>query len=51
MESRKTEEIRCGHCRKLLARGRVVVLEIKCPRCGTITHLKAQSLSPERQTR
>ena len=45
------ESIRCGTCNRLLARGRVVVLEIKCPRCGTINYLRAQSPTPERQER
>lgn len=39
-------EIRCGHCDKLLARGRAFVLQIKCSRCGTLNHLKAESLDP-----
>lgn len=37
------EEIRCGECDKLLAKGQVVDLTIKCPRCGTINHVRATS--------
>ncbi|WP_080482094.1 Com family DNA-binding transcriptional regulator [Pseudomonas syringae] len=44
------QEIRCGHCgRKLAAACGYVELQIKCPRCRTLNHLKAQSLLPERQ--
>ena len=41
------EEIRCGVCGKLLAKGEVVTLTIKCPRCGAINHLRATSPNPE----
>lgn len=41
-------DIRCGQCRRKLATGRYIELQIKCPRCGTLNHLKAESLSPER---
>ena len=37
------EEFRCGTCDKLLAKGEVVTLSIKCPRCGAINHLRATS--------
>ncbi|NYZ17057.1 Com family DNA-binding transcriptional regulator [Azospirillum sp. RWY-5-1] len=42
------EEIRCGSCRRLLARGTANCLEIKCPRCGTINHVRATSSPSER---
>lgn len=42
------ESIRCGTCRKLLARVEARAVEIKCPRCGTLNHWKAESLPPER---
>jgi len=29
-------EIRCASCNKLLAKGRAMVLSIKCPRCRTL---------------
>ncbi|MCS6455066.1 Com family DNA-binding transcriptional regulator [Burkholderia thailandensis] len=41
-------DIRCGHCRRKLATGRYIELSIKCPRCGVINHLKAESLEPAR---
>ncbi|PVZ53114.1 Com family DNA-binding transcriptional regulator [Pseudomonas sp. B1(2018)] len=38
-------DCRCGHCQKLLARtGDYTELQIKCSRCGTLNHVKAQSL-------
>jgi phage FluMu protein Com len=37
------KEIRCGHCQRKLAVGRYIELQIKCPRCGVINHLKAES--------
>lgn len=40
--------IRCGQCRKKLAVGCYIELQIKCPRCGAMNYLKAGSLSPER---
>jgi phage FluMu protein Com len=43
------EEIRCGSCSRKLAMGEYAELQIKCPRCGTLNHLKAASLSPERR--
>ena len=42
------EDIRCGQCQRKLAVGRYIEMEIKCPRCGTMNHLKATSLPPER---
>ena len=42
------ESIRCGACRKLLAKAHAIAVEIKCPRCGTLNHWKAESLPPER---
>ncbi|MGF6098911.1 Com family DNA-binding transcriptional regulator [Pseudomonas sp. 18175] len=39
------QEIRCGNCgRKLAAVRGFVELQIKCPRCRTLNHLKAESL-------
>jgi len=47
------EDIRCGNCNKLLARGQALDLTIKCPRCGAINHVRAQSpkLEGQRATR
>ncbi|NMX60183.1 Com family DNA-binding transcriptional regulator [Pseudomonas sp. WS 5079] len=39
------QEIRCGQCgRKLAAVSGFIELQIKCPRCRTLNHLKAESL-------
>jgi len=44
--------IRCGECARLLARGRGWdEIQIKCPRCGTLNHMKAQSLPTDRRER
>ncbi|QXH45768.1 Com family DNA-binding transcriptional regulator [Pseudomonas xanthosomatis] len=41
------KDFRCGTCSRLLARmGVLTELQIKCPRCGTLNHARAQS--PER---
>lgn len=37
------KEIRCGHCNRLLAKGEALYLELKCPRCGAYTILRAAS--------
>lgn len=37
---RDKAQIRCGHCNKLLAIGSARDLEIKCPRCGTLNHVR-----------
>ncbi|MCL2162629.1 MAG: Com family DNA-binding transcriptional regulator [Betaproteobacteria bacterium] len=42
------ETVRCGQCRKKLAEADYRHLAIKCPRCGTLNMLKAESLQPER---
>ncbi|WP_395173944.1 Com family DNA-binding transcriptional regulator [Roseibium alexandrii] len=46
------KEIRCGSCRKLLAKAdkNAVTgkLEIKCPRCGTLNSLRPLEPIPER---
>ncbi|RON24379.1 hypothetical protein BK660_01525 [Pseudomonas brassicacearum] len=42
------QDIRCGKCsRKLAAATGFIELQIKSPRCRTLSHLKAQSL-PQR---
>ncbi|WP_134333612.1 Com family DNA-binding transcriptional regulator [Pseudomonas sp. LAIL14HWK12:I2] len=41
------QDIRCGHCcRKLAAASGFTELQIKCPRCRTLNHLKDPSLPP-----
>ncbi len=42
------EEIRCGHCKRKLAEAVFEQIAIKCPRCGTLNHLRAASPTPER---
>ncbi|HTN31094.1 MAG TPA: Com family DNA-binding transcriptional regulator [Pseudomonas sp.] len=38
-------DIRCGGCDRLLGRASgCYTLQIKCPRCRTLNHLKAESL-------
>jgi phage FluMu protein Com len=41
------ESVRCGWCRRKLAEAQYVRLEIKCPRCGTLNILRAESPLPE----
>ncbi|WP_110390626.1 Com family DNA-binding transcriptional regulator [Rivihabitans pingtungensis] len=36
-------DIRCGNCRRKLGEGVYLSLTIKCPRCGCINHLRAES--------
>ncbi len=43
------KDIRCGVCNALLLRmASEATIEIKCRRCGTLTHLRAVSPQPER---
>ncbi|NMM75397.1 hypothetical protein B2J88_20320 [Rhodococcus sp. SRB_17] len=42
------EEIRCGACSRKLGEGVYTRLTIKCPRCGAINSLRAQSPTLER---
>ena len=45
----KTEnDIRCGSCSRKLGSGEFTLLQIKCPRCGTMNHLRATRPDPER---
>ena len=37
------KEIRCPHCNRLLVKGEAAYLELKCPRCGAYTILRATS--------
>ena len=41
-------EIRCGACSRKLGTGQFTLLQIKCPRCGTLNHLRATCPQPER---
>ncbi|WP_368759228.1 Com family DNA-binding transcriptional regulator [Pseudomonas aeruginosa] len=41
------KEIRCGKCNRLIAKvGEYTELQIKCPRCGSLNHVKTESLFP-----
>lgn len=40
-------EIRCKNCNKLLGKGQVLILSIKCSRCKTINHMRAVSSNKE----
>ncbi|WP_122665490.1 Com family DNA-binding transcriptional regulator [Pseudomonas viridiflava] len=38
------KDCRCGKCKRLLARvGEYTELQIKCSRCGTLNHVRAES--------
>lgn len=41
-------DFRCKNCNRLLFRGTIDSVQIKCPRCGVVLNLKPQSL-PEGQ--
>ncbi len=41
------KEERCGHCDKLLGKGKVTDFEIKCPRCGTLNHMRDRNPGSE----
>ena len=34
-------ELRCGNCNRLLGKGTVILLTIKCPRCGTMNVIQS----------
>ncbi|MBU1352088.1 MAG: Com family DNA-binding transcriptional regulator [Gammaproteobacteria bacterium] len=42
-------EIRCGNCRRKLGEGEYSRLVIKCPRCGVMNTLRAESPPSARQ--
>ncbi|HHA2449399.1 TPA: Com family DNA-binding transcriptional regulator [Stenotrophomonas maltophilia] len=46
------QNLRCGACARLLAKAAGDYdLQMKCPRCGDMNHMKAQSLSTDRRER
>ncbi|MEA9576924.1 Com family DNA-binding transcriptional regulator [Xanthomonas campestris] len=46
------KNLRCGECARLLCKaGAFDEIQIKCPRCGTLNHLKAESLTSDRRER
>jgi|YNPBryunderm2012_1023409.scaffolds.fasta_scaffold01287_5 phage FluMu protein Com len=36
------KEIRCKKCRRLLMKGEIKAIEIKCPKCGHIQKISAR---------
>jgi len=36
-----TKEIRCKKCKRLLMKGEILAIEIKCPKCGYIQTIGA----------
>ncbi|WP_144681719.1 Com family DNA-binding transcriptional regulator [Desulfobotulus alkaliphilus] len=36
IQERCGEDIRCRRCRRLLMKGLVVKVEVKCPKCGSL---------------
>ena len=48
MIEQKLREIRCRKCNRLLMKGHVLQIEIKCPKCGYIQKLRADGLSGEK---
>jgi phage FluMu protein Com len=42
----QNEDIRCGACSRKLAEGQYPHISIKCPRCGTVNHLRAMRPEP-----
>lgn len=40
-------EVRCSKCSKLLAKAKYTHIQIKCPRCGTINDMRAESFKDE----
>ncbi len=43
LKMKEKREIRCGHCNRLLGKGTARDLEIKCPRCGALNHVRDTS--------
>jgi len=42
------QEVRCANCNRKLAMGVFQLLNIKCPRCGTLNSLRVQATPPTR---
>ena len=45
----KDQEIRCGRCGRLLAKGEALRLAIKCPRCGAINQITRSGMTAKRK--
>jgi len=48
MIEQKLREIRCRKCNRLLMKGDVLQIEIKCPKCGYIQKLRADGVLGEK---
>ncbi len=35
-------EVKCKYCGRVLCKGRILVIEIKCPRCGLVQLAQAK---------
>ena len=46
-EKEQEKDIRCGVCNKKLAQGRIISIQIKCPRCKSMNSLRDMSPQPE----
>ncbi len=44
------EEIRCRRCGRLLMKGEVKLIEIKCPKCGYVQQFPQKPEKAARQT-
>lgn len=40
------KNVNCGHCGRKLAIAEYIEIQIKCPRCKTLNHLRAESPPP-----
>lgn len=49
MTGHTQREVRCGNCRRLLAKGEAIDLTIKCPRCGCMNHVRGTAPGTEGQ--
>jgi len=43
------KEIRCKRCKRLLMKGDVKAVEIKCPKCGYIQKIEGKGVIEERK--
>jgi phage FluMu protein Com len=46
VRQRMEQEVRCANCNRKLAMGVFQLLNIKCPRCGTLNSLRVQANPP-----
>ena len=38
----RVSEVKCKYCGRVLCKGRILVIEIKCPRCGLVQLAQAK---------